>query len=140
MCIPSSHWHNIICVGAGEQFKSRPKQSPRFGHLGILVVALIDPSHAVLLQVIEASLDDNLIDPEGGAGTIGRRSEPMSAVLTPQLVSCLDDADMRAVPAALARAAQRARETAARTGTPLIISKDGKLVEEIVRPSQLEQG
>ncbi len=64
----------------------------------------------------------------------------MSAVLTPQLVSCLDDADMRAVPAALARAAQRARETAARTGTPLIISKDGKLVEEIVRPSQLEQG
>lgn len=57
-----------------------------------------------------------------------------------QLVSCLDDADMQAVPAALARAAQRAREIAAHTGTALIITRGGKLVEEIVRPSQLEQG
>ena len=56
----------------------------------------------------------------------------MSAVLTPPSVSRLDDTDMRAVPAALARAAQRAREIAARTGTPLIIVRDGQLIEELV--------
>ena len=64
----------------------------------------------------------------------------MSAVLTPQFVSRLDDADMQAVPAALARAAQRARETAARTGTPLIVTKDGKLVEEIIQAPQATEG
>jgi high-affinity K+ transport system ATPase subunit B len=35
---------------------------------------------------------------------------------------------MQAVPAALARAAQSARELAARTGTPLVVARDGKLV------------
>lgn len=58
----------------------------------------------------------------------------MNTVLTPLPVSHLDDADMKAVPAALARAAQRAREIAAQTGTPLIITKNGKLVEEFVQP------
>lgn len=63
----------------------------------------------------------------------------MSAVLTPQPVSHLADADMRAAPAALARAAQRARETAARTGTPLIVTKDGKLVEEFIKVPPIKQ-
>lgn len=41
---------------------------------------------------------------------------------------------MQAAPAALVRAAQRARELAARTHTPLIVSKNGRLVEEMIRP------
>lgn len=57
-----------------------------------------------------------------------------------QTVSRLPDADMQAVPAALARAALRARETAARTGTPLIVNKDGKLIEQIIQPAQTNQG
>jgi hypothetical protein len=47
-------------------------------------------------------------------------------------VSYLKDADMRAAPAALVRAAQRAREIAARTGTPLIVAQNGKVVEKII--------
>lgn len=49
--------------------------------------------------------------------------------IAPTPVSRLKDADMRAAPAALLRAAQRARETAVRTGTPLIVMQNGKLVE-----------
>ena len=45
-------------------------------------------------------------------------------------VSKLADADMQAAPAALARAAQRAREIARQTGTPIVIVRDGILVEE----------
>ena len=52
----------------------------------------------------------------------------MSAVSNTPIVSRLADADMQAVPAALARAAQSARELAARTGTPLVVARDGKLV------------
>jgi hypothetical protein len=52
--------------------------------------------------------------------------------ITPTPVSRLKDADMRAAPAALIRAAQRAREIAARTRTPLIVTQNGKLVEMIV--------
>ncbi len=37
------------------------------------------------------------------------------------------DADLRAVPAALARAALRARELAASTGTPLVIVEGGEV-------------
>ena len=56
---------------------------------------------------------------------------------TPPLpVSKLPDADMQAVPAALARAAQRARELAAHTGTPMIYVEDGKLIEEMVPASE----
>lgn len=43
---------------------------------------------------------------------------------------------MRAAPAALIRAAQRAREIAIRTGTPLIVMLDGKVVEKIVTPAE----
>ena len=45
--------------------------------------------------------------------------------------SHLKDADMQAAPAALARAARRARELAAQTGTPLVVVKAGKLVQEV---------
>lgn len=57
----------------------------------------------------------------------------MSAVLNTPVVSRLADADMQAVPAALARAAQSARELAARTGTPLVVAREGKLVESAVQ-------
>lgn len=57
----------------------------------------------------------------------------MSAALSPPAVSRLPDADMQAAPAALARAALRAREVAARTGTPLVVVRDGKLVEAVVQ-------
>jgi hypothetical protein len=49
-----------------------------------------------------------------------------------QPISRLPDPDMQAAPAALVRAAQRARELAARTHTPLVITKNGKLVEETI--------
>lgn len=52
--------------------------------------------------------------------------------------SKLPDADMQAVPRALLRAARRAREIARRTKTPLVIVRDGKLVEEMV-PDDDEQ-
>ncbi len=48
------------------------------------------------------------------------------------LQSELPDADMQAAPRALLRAAQRAREIARRTKTPLVIVRDGRLVEEYV--------
>jgi hypothetical protein len=57
----------------------------------------------------------------------------MTAVLNAPSVSRLTDADMQAVPAALARAAQRARELAARTGTPLVVARGGKLIEAVVQ-------
>lgn len=63
----------------------------------------------------------------------------MNTTQMPLAVSKLLDADMQAVPAALARAAQRAREIAARTGTPLIVVENGKLVEEMVPPSEESQ-
>lgn len=46
------------------------------------------------------------------------------------MISHLSDPDMQAVPVALARAAQRAREIARQTGTALVIVRDGVLVEE----------
>ncbi len=48
------------------------------------------------------------------------------------LKSNLPDADMQAAPRALLRAARRAREIARQTGTPLVIVRDGVLVEEMV--------
>lgn len=53
-----------------------------------------------------------------------------------KLESTLPDADMRAVPAALLRAARRAREIARKTGTALVVRRDGKLVEEPVGADQ----
>jgi len=48
------------------------------------------------------------------------------------MVSRLPDADMQAAPKALLRAAQRAREIARQTNTPLVLIRDGVLVEEFV--------
>jgi len=48
------------------------------------------------------------------------------------MVSRLPDADMQAAPKALLRAAQRAREIARKTNTPLVLIRDGVLVEEFV--------
>lgn len=54
--------------------------------------------------------------------------------MKPPLESKLADPDMQAAPKALLRAAKRAREIARQTGTPLVIRRDGKLVEEEVGP------
>jgi hypothetical protein len=54
------------------------------------------------------------------------------STIAPTPVSHLKDADMRAAPAAMLRAAQRAREIAARTGTPLIVTENGLLVAKTV--------
>ena len=51
---------------------------------------------------------------------------------TEAMVSKLPDADMQAAPRALLRAAQRARDVARQTGTPLVLMRDGVLVEEWV--------
>lgn len=48
------------------------------------------------------------------------------------MVSMLPDADMQAATKALPRAAQRAREIARQTNTPLVLVRDGVLVEEFV--------
>jgi len=48
------------------------------------------------------------------------------------MLSKLPDADMQAAPRALLRAAQRAREIAHQTNTPLVLIRDGVLVEEFV--------
>ena len=48
------------------------------------------------------------------------------------MVSKLPDADMQAAPKAMLRAAQRAREIARQTNTPLVLVRDGVLVEEFV--------
>jgi hypothetical protein len=47
-------------------------------------------------------------------------------------VSTLPDADMQASYKALLRAAQRARDIARETHTPLVLVRDGVLVEEFV--------
>ena len=52
------------------------------------------------------------------------------------LISQLPDADMQAAPKALLRAARRARDIARRTGTALVVVRDGKLTEEPVAPEQ----
>lgn len=57
--------------------------------------------------------------------------------IAPAPVSRLKDADMQAAPAALRRAAQRAKEIAAHTGTPLIVTQNGKLVEMAITPDMI---
>jgi hypothetical protein len=47
-----------------------------------------------------------------------------------QPISRLPDADMQAAPAALLRAARRAREIARQTATAVVVVRDGKLVED----------
>jgi hypothetical protein len=53
--------------------------------------------------------------------------------------SNLPDADMQGVPAALLRAALRARETARQTNTPLVFMKDGVVVKEMVTDDEIDQ-
>ena len=48
------------------------------------------------------------------------------------MTSTLPDADMQGALGALLRAAQRAREIAALTNTPLVLIRDGVLMEEFV--------
>ncbi len=48
------------------------------------------------------------------------------------MTSKLADADMQAAPKALLRSAQRAREIARQTNTPLVLMRDGVLVEEFL--------
>jgi hypothetical protein len=67
----------------------------------------------------------------------------MSTIDPPAEVSRLPDADMQAAPAALARAARRARELAARSGTPLVVSENGRVIEKSVvspDPEPLNRG
>ena len=52
--------------------------------------------------------------------------------MSDDLESKLPDADMQAAPRALLRAARRAREIARATNTPIVIVRDGVLVEEYV--------
>ena len=49
--------------------------------------------------------------------------------MTEPLESKLRDADMQAVPKALLRAARRAREIARRTGTAVVVMREGRLIE-----------
>ena len=61
----------------------------------------------------------------------------MSTVKYPGSVSRLPDADMQAAPAALVRAARRARELAVRCGTPLIVFENGRVIEKpVTMPDQ----
>jgi hypothetical protein len=62
----------------------------------------------------------------------------LSTIAIPIPVSHLKDADMRAAPAALVRAGQRAREIAARTGTPLIVTQNGEVVEKAITADMIE--
>jgi len=48
----------------------------------------------------------------------------------------LPDPDMEAVLPALARAAQRAREIARKTGTAIVVVRDGKIIEEKQPPEK----
>ncbi len=48
------------------------------------------------------------------------------------MVSKLTDSDMQGAPQAMLRAAQRARELARQTNTPLVLVRNGVLVEEYV--------
>jgi hypothetical protein len=52
--------------------------------------------------------------------------------MSDELESKLPDPVMQGVPRALLRAARRAGEIAMQTGTPLVIVRDGVLVEEMV--------
>jgi hypothetical protein len=61
-------------------------------------------------------------------------TDPNGPSLNDRLQSHLPDAGMQAAPRALLRAAQRAREVARRTNTPLVVVRDGVLVHEMVGP------
>ena len=46
----------------------------------------------------------------------------------------VSDPDIQGVGPALRRSAARAREIARKTGTPLVIYKDGKIVKKSIKP------
>jgi len=50
--------------------------------------------------------------------------------MNPLMISKLPDPDMQAAPKALLRAALRARETAQKTGTAVVVIRDRILIEE----------
>lgn len=50
--------------------------------------------------------------------------------------SKLSDQDMQRAPAALQRAAERARELARQTGTEIVVVRDGQLVREIPKSTK----
>lgn len=50
------------------------------------------------------------------------------------MTSELADSDMQGALKALQRAAQRARDVARKTNTPLVVVRDGVIVEEYVEP------
>ena len=52
--------------------------------------------------------------------------------MTKPMKSQLDDSDMQGAPQAMLRAAQRARDVARQTNTPLVFMRDGVLVHEYV--------
>ena len=52
--------------------------------------------------------------------------------MSDSMTSRLSDSDMQGAPKALLRAAQRARDIARQTNTPLVLMRDGVLVEEYV--------
>jgi hypothetical protein len=56
----------------------------------------------------------------------------------PMVVSKLPDADMQAAPIAMLRAAQRAREIAQQTNTPLVLMRDGVLIEVFVSDDPIQ--
>ena len=55
--------------------------------------------------------------------------------MSDQIQSRLPDADMQSAPRALLRAAKRAREVARRTGTAVVVIRDGVVVEDAVTES-----
>jgi hypothetical protein len=59
--------------------------------------------------------------------------------MSKNLESKLKNPDMQGAPRALLRAARRAREIAWQTNTPLIIVRDGVLVEEWVTDIEPEE-
>lgn len=67
-------------------------------------------------------------------------SDDREPELPNDLRSKLADPDMQAAPRALLRAARRAREIAFATNTPLVIVRDGVLVEEYVTEIEPEDG
>ncbi len=66
-------------------------------------------------------------------------SKNVEVELPEDLKSKSPDPDMQGAPYALLRAARRAREIARRTNTPLIIVRDGVLVEEWVTDIEPEE-
>lgn len=71
------------------------------------------------------------------AGPNGAGKQSVSDIFQAPMVSRLPDADMQAVPAALARAAQSARELSFRTGTPLVLGIRGQLLWLAVQASDV---